>query len=35
MPTTEELFGRLVVDDDQDAADSHGLLVEELGNQRM
>jgi hypoxanthine phosphoribosyltransferase len=33
MPTTATTLWVLVVDDDRDAADSLGLLLEELGNQ--
>ena len=33
MPTTEKTLRGLVVDDDRDATDSLGLLVEVLGNQ--
>ena len=33
MPTTERVLRVLVVDDDRDAADALGLLIEELGNQ--
>jgi CheY-like chemotaxis protein/uncharacterized protein YbcI len=33
MPTTDRVFRVLVVDDDRDAADALGLLMEELGNQ--
>jgi len=33
MPTTDRILRVLVVDDDRDAADALGLLMEELGNQ--
>jgi hypothetical protein len=33
LPKTEKALRVLVVNDDRDGADSHGLFVEELGNQ--